>query len=168
MVKRCSDYLALLAGVFLPRGRHSDAPAFNSEQQLCRERHMAGKSCHWGLEHRGQLDCGWPAQWARGHGNVRVLQYNRRLPRANTEVDGIITRARAPSRLRSAAGIFCSSGAWASRTIQGSHRPLWLLVMPVAALESYFSLTARRAGAMATFLPRAAQSPAHSPAPRNS
>src|SRR5882724_5152169 len=61
---------------------HSDAPAFNSEQQLRRERHMAGKSRHWGLEYRGQLDCGWPAQWVHRYGNVRVLQYNRRLPLA--------------------------------------------------------------------------------------
>ena len=50
-------------------------PAFNSEQQLRRERHLEGNSCQYRLEQRGQLGCQWPAQRAGGHGNVRDLQY---------------------------------------------------------------------------------------------
>ena len=36
--------------------RHSDAPAFNSEQQLCRERHLEGESWLREMECGGELD----------------------------------------------------------------------------------------------------------------
>jgi len=41
--------------------RHPDPSAFNREQQLCRERYMEGKSCHWGLEHGDELDAHYGA-----------------------------------------------------------------------------------------------------------
>ena len=70
--------------------RHSDAPACNSEQQLCRERHLEGNSCQYGLEQRRQLDASGPPNGPANTATFATSNITGPVISQTTEVNGIV------------------------------------------------------------------------------